>query len=167
LAAHDKCLKADILPLNKKQVSDNVKKAKKAGRAAAAQHQPHTSIINAAVGVSVEAATDVSDIASASMDVAVDDSAAEAALEGAHVFLLSPVILLGLAGPAQSQPDDLATLATPLRPKRKRIVSIWSESTELTPEKPSGNMHPRRRLRKSVSRSSSLRGGFKRRGNML
>jgi hypothetical protein len=40
LAAHGKCLKADILPLNKKQVSDNVKKrkkAKKAGRAAAAQ----------------------------------------------------------------------------------------------------------------------------------
>jgi hypothetical protein len=145
LAAHDKCLKADILPLDKKQVSDNVKKrkkAKKAGRAAAAQQQPQSSITNAAAGVSVEAATDASDVASASMDVAADDSDAEAASEGARLSLLSPVVLLGLAGPARSQSVDLATLATPLRPKRKRIAAIRSEPTEVTPEKPSGNMRP-------------------------
>jgi hypothetical protein len=163
LAAHDKCLKADILPLNKKQVSDNVKKrkkAKKAGRAAVAQQQLQISITNAAAGVSVEAATDASDIASASMDVAADDSDAEAASAGVRLSLLSPVVL----GPARSQSDDLATLATPLRPKRKRIAAIRSEPTDVTPEKPSGNMRPRRSLRKSVSRSSSLRSGLKRRG---
>jgi hypothetical protein len=33
LAVHDKCLKADILPLNKKQVSDKAKKRKKAKKA--------------------------------------------------------------------------------------------------------------------------------------
>jgi hypothetical protein len=160
LAAHDKCLKADILPLNKKQVSDNVKKrkkAKKAGRAAAAQQQPQTSITNATAGVSVEAATDTSDITSALMDVAVDDSDAEAASAGVRLSLLSPIVL----GPAQRQPDDQATLATPLRPKRKRIAAIRSEPTDVTPEKPSGNMRPRRSLRKSVSRSSSLRGMLK------
>jgi hypothetical protein len=59
----------------------------------------------------VEATTDASDIASASMDVSADDSDAEAASEGARLSLLSPVVL----GPAQRQPDDQATLATPLR----------------------------------------------------
>jgi hypothetical protein len=157
LAAHDKWLKADILPPNKKQVSDNVKKRKKARRTATAPQQPHTSITNAAAGVSVDAATDASDITSASMNVAADVSDAEAALEGARLSLLSPVVLLGLAGPAHSQPDDLVMLATPLRPKRKRIDATRSEPTDVTPEKSSGNMRPRRSLRKSVSRSSSLR----------
>jgi hypothetical protein len=49
----------------------------------------------------VDAVRDASDVASASMNVAVDDSDAEAALEGAHLSLLSPVVLLGLAGPAR------------------------------------------------------------------
>jgi hypothetical protein len=47
------------------------------------------------------------------------------------------------------QPDDLATLATPLWPKRKRIDS--GEAVQ----------PPRRSLWKSNSRSSSLRGGLK------
>jgi hypothetical protein len=131
------------------------KKAKKARRAATAQQQPQSSISNAAAGVSVDAA---SDVASASMDVEADDSDAEAASDGARLSLLSPVVLLGLAGPAQSQPDDLAMLATPLRPKRKRIDATRSEPTEMTLEKPSSNMRPRCSLRKSSSRSSSLRG---------
>jgi hypothetical protein len=101
-------------------------------------------------------ATDASGVASASMDVVVDDSDDEAASEGARLSLLSPDVLLGLAGPAQSQLDDLATLATPLRPKRKRIHATRSEPIEVTLEKPSSNMRPRRTLRKSVSRSSSL-----------
>jgi hypothetical protein len=91
----------------------------------------------------VDAATDASDAASASMDVEADDSDAEAASAGARLSLLSSVVLLlGLAGPAQSQSDDLATLATPLRPKR--IDAIRSEPTEVTPKKPSGNPRPRR-----------------------
>jgi hypothetical protein len=147
-------------------VSDNVKKrkkAKKAQRTATAQQQPQTSITNAAAGVSVEAATDTSDIASASMDVAVDDSYAEAASAGVRLSLLSPIVL----GPAQNQPDDLATLTTPLRPKRKRISAIRSEPTEVTLEKPSSNMRSRRSLRKSSSRSSSLRGELKRWNNNM
>jgi hypothetical protein len=100
LAAHGKCLKADILPLNKKQVSDKAEKRKKARRAAAAEQQTQISITNAAAGVSVEAATDASDGVSSSMD----DSDAVAASAGARLSLLSPVVPLGLA---RSQPDDL------------------------------------------------------------
>jgi hypothetical protein len=90
----------------------------------------------AAAGVSVDAATDASDVNSASMNVAADDSDAEVASEGARLSLLSPIVL----GPARSQPDDQATLATPLRPKRKRIDATRSEPTEMTLEKPSSNL---------------------------